>query len=637
MRASTDQPDARPRPTPPDRAVWLATAPDPVYGMMHEPATHSGVAVLICAPFGWEEVASHRGRRELAELMAARGHPTLRFDLPGTGDSGGGPRDAARLDAWTAAVSAAAGWLRARPGVTRVAAVGFGLGGLLASRAAALGAPLDELVLWGAPARGKDCVRELRAFSRMEKAWQANHGGVLDDRLPAGFAAAGGFLLTAETRAALEGLDVTELALSAGRPSRVLLLERDGIAPDKCLQAWFARAGTRVEVARGDGYGALCADPQQSATPTAAFEHVAGWLSAPRPAAPEPPPACSPVREIAAAQLEVGGVTVRETPLTVRIGSRRLVGVLAEPASGTRAQACAVLLNAGAQRRIGPNRMWVELSRRWAAAGVPTVRLDVKGVGDSDGESGPRPDAAFFTADFVPEVLRALDGLEARGLPPRFVLAGMCSGAYYSLHAALEDERVLAAFLVNARMLLWDERLLGARDASLLKTQVLDPSTWRRALRGDVRLGRAAELSWATLKHLLALPLRLRGTLADRRRIGHAGGDALDDAFDRLRTGGKRVLLLFAGDEPLRAELERGGRLARMDRWPNLRVETIALPVDTHTLRPVWLQAEVHECLDRALEEVLPGHAPPRAVEPSGELLAGRGVENLHLEHAAQR
>ena len=29
---------------------------------------------------------------------------------------------------------------------------------------------------------------------------------------------------------------------------------------------------------------------------------------------------------------------------------------------------------------------WVELSRHWAARGVPTVRIDFEGIGDSDGD-----------------------------------------------------------------------------------------------------------------------------------------------------------------------------------------------------------------------------------------------------------
>jgi alpha/beta superfamily hydrolase len=32
--------------------------------------------------------------------------------------------------------------------------------------------------------------------------------------------------------------------------------------------------------------------------------------------------------------------------------------------------------------------MWVEASRRWAALGVATLRIDLEGIGDADGDAG---------------------------------------------------------------------------------------------------------------------------------------------------------------------------------------------------------------------------------------------------------
>ena len=72
--------------------------------------------------------------------------------------------------------------------------------------------------------------------------------------------------------------------------------------------------------------------------------------------------------------MTIGGALIRETPITVEHAHGSLFGVLAEPDLDVPAPVCAVLLNAGALRHIGPGRMWVELARRWTAKGVPTLR-----------------------------------------------------------------------------------------------------------------------------------------------------------------------------------------------------------------------------------------------------------------------
>ena len=72
--------------------------------------------------------------------------------------------------------------------------------------------------------------------------------------------------------------------------------------------------------------------------------------------------------------------------------------------------------------------MWVEAARRWAAQGVPTLRLDIEGIGDADGGTTPYVDSAqLYVAELVPQVLAALDALKDRGIGDRFVVAGLCS------------------------------------------------------------------------------------------------------------------------------------------------------------------------------------------------------------------
>ena len=78
------------------RPTYLGLEPCGTLMFLHEPAgaaTDVGTAVLLCPPFGWEEVCCSRSLRGAATLLARAGHPTARLTLPGTGDGAGGPRD----------------------------------------------------------------------------------------------------------------------------------------------------------------------------------------------------------------------------------------------------------------------------------------------------------------------------------------------------------------------------------------------------------------------------------------------------------------------------------------------------------------------------------------------------------------
>jgi hypothetical protein len=284
-----------------------------------------------------------------------------------------------------------------------------------------------------------------------------------------------------------------------------------------------------------------------------------------------------------------------------------------------------VLLNAGALRRIGPHRMSVEMARRWAARGVPTLRLDLAGIGDSDAEGGADParfasDDAFYVPQFVEYTRAALDALEERGYPSRFVVGGLCSGAYWSFYTALRDERVAAVLMLNPRTLLYDDWVSAVRQTRDLRRKLVSRDAWGRVVRREASFSRPFRIAARFLAQALRAPFRIPGRIAEKRRAAEVGGDPIDLAFDDLRDRGQRALMFFTGLEPLHEEFERGGRLRRFERWPNIRLETIPLPVDTHLLRPLWLQREAHELVDDALgREIDLARSGRRATPLKGE------------------
>jgi alpha-beta hydrolase superfamily lysophospholipase len=578
------------------RPVCLGTKPDPIFGFLHVAASGAGgsCAVLICPPFGWAEMCSHRALRTWAQTLAEAGFAAARIDLPGTGDSGGSPRDPGRLDAWTAGVSEACAWLREVSGARRIAVLGIGLGGLVAVRALSQGAAVDDLILWGVPARGRTMLRELRAYAGIVSARYAEDAN--GPPLPEGFIEVTGFLLSTQTARELEDLRLDSLPLPEAADRRVLLLGRGGLPVDKQLREHFEANRASVTVEDGADYDALMGHPQEGRSPLATIARTVSWLRDFPVAEPTEVADGANRRgrlERDAMDLCYGAVEIRETPISFDTGSGRRYGVLSSP-KGPQAPICAVLLNAGAIRRIGPNRTWVEVARRWAALGVPTVRIDFEGIGDSDGDERRHVNTAgLYSADMTGETLGLLDELAALGLPNRFVLVGLCSGAYWALHASLAQERVVGAFLVNLYSFYWSEALVAERDRRET-VEVIRNGMLRRVFRQGVS---AQQLRRA-----------VRGLRAGLRSRDGAGVEAAQAsevtlALDRLRGMGTQILFLLSQGEPLYDQFEREGRTRQLDKWPNVTLERI--PSKDHNVRAVWLQQHVHRCLDRGLESVL--------------------------------
>ncbi len=597
--------------------VYLHSGAGWLFGSFHLPSEGSArdVAVLMCSPFGWEETASYRSRRVWAERLAAAGYPTLRFDLPGTGDSGGSADDPDRVEMWSAAVLDAARWLREASGARRVAAAGIGLGGFLAARAAARGAPIDDLVLWAAPARGRALVRELRAFASLEasarEAAEEAFASSVSDRprrppLADGAIEAGGFVLRGDTVRALEGIDLSEEPLSAGGARRALLLGRDGVAVDSRLRVWLEDAGVEVSVDAGEGYAEMTDMPYRAKAPDGVIERMAGWLE--EEAGPGDGVTRVPLRgsegQGEGVVLGAVGARVREEAFAVEVGSYRLEGILTRPFDRPPADLCAIYTNVGAVRRAGPGRMWSEATRRWAGRGVPCLRIDVAGIGDSEGDASRYADiAGLYLPEFAEQLAAIVSALAARGVARRFMIVGLCSSAYWGFRCALRDTRVESVVLINPAALVWDPGLVAAREArKLLKLR--HASQWQRIARGGVRREIALGVLRGTTRLLVRGVLAAPERLATSRRSRRAGGDEIDRALDRLRERDQRLVLVFCSlGEQLRDELGRQRRLPPAERWPNMELELI--PGYDHMLRPRAMQQAAHEILDRALEREL--------------------------------
>lgn len=561
------------------RPIYLGLEPSGTLIFLHEPSgegTQSGTAVLICPPFGWEEVCCSRSLRGAATILARAGHSTARLMLPGTADGAGGPRDGDLLRRWVSAVGATAAWLRERTDASRCLALGIGLGGMLAYLAARDYEAIDDLALWGVPDRGRALLRDSKSLSKVIAAEYPEDQG--HEPVAEGDIQLIGYVMTAETQAAISELELSAIALPGCGRRRVLLLSRDAVPVDRRLQETLERRGAEVTVLRTIDYYRMMLIPEHSETPEATVQEVLGWLAR-QPAAA----GCvstverrRPPRVRETPELELGGEVVeRALVCSGRYG--HAFGIVSRRRTAGRPPLALVLLSAGALPHTGPNRAWVEVARRWAARGIPTIRLDLAGMGEAGGED---PEVlsddgihAFWRVD---DVRRVLDLLEASGTADRFVLGGLCNGAYYSLHEALTDSRVCGLLFINLFVVTWSGELIAerARRAAIAN-----------GLANDGRQGFDCSAECRNAEDAIA-------------------------AFDRLRERGTEALLLFGKQEPLYEEFARQGLLDQLDRWPNLRLERI--PSRDQMFRAGWLQRHVHERVDEALERMLarfPGSA----------------------------
>ncbi len=134
--------------------------------------------------------------------------------------------------------------------------------------------------------------------------------------------------------------------------------------------------------------------------------------------------------------------------LTAYFGpDRNLIGTLAfrDEAAGEAGDLAVVLTNAGVIARTGLHGINVTLARTLAHIGLPSIRFDKSGLGDSGRPSRPLP----AEQQSILDTRLAMDEAQARHGVHRFAMIGFCSGADDAYWTALQDERL-------SGLLLWD-------------------------------------------------------------------------------------------------------------------------------------------------------------------------------------
>lgn len=471
-------------------AVYFPAADANLFGWYHSNDTvpQRDCVAIVCAPIGYEYTHSHRSLRHLCDQLAQAGIPALRFDYHGTGDSPGGDLDTDRLARWQQDIVHAIAFAKSASHRSTSCVIGVRMGGMLAALASATTA-IDYLVLWSPLVNGKRYVRELKAIA-MTTVDNANADS--DE-----FVEGGGFLITAQTEAALKQVNLFDRSIIATR--KVLVAQRDDLTESADLAKALTAAGVANDCVELPGYADMMARLELNIVPRDAIRRIVEWIGAEIPA--NRPIAVSAVRDLPLQHSHTffdDGKALTET--VCRFGADgHLFGVLtcgAQPHD----KPAVILLNSGSVHHVGPGRLYVNLARHLARCGINCLRIDIEGIGDSirrtEGrENHPYPDCA------VADAVAALRYLDEKLGADAFVLLGLCSGAYTAFHTALaqpDDARIKQIISINPLTFRWveGETLLVTQNlkqqlwnVNHYKSSMRDPRRWIKLLRGKADLG----------------------------------------------------------------------------------------------------------------------------------------------------
>jgi alpha-beta hydrolase superfamily lysophospholipase len=570
---------------------------------------------VICKPFGYESICSHRSVRTFAESAAALGIPVLRFDYLGTGDSADIDPEADQITVWSEDVIAAIAELQRRTGVARVCLLGFRIGALLAALVAERCDSVAGLILVSPIFNGRRYVKELRTThlagllgasgAAAERGGVADRAGRNSDALEVS-----GFPFSMATIATLAKTDLR--AMPARPPWGTLVIDNATLPAARDWADGLIQSGADVTYKPLPGMvEMLMTAPQFAVVPGAMIAAMREWLVRKVGGAAEPPDRADPSRRVSRTglaqnvltwPLAAGSESRQLTERAVRFGPDcMLFGVVTEPPREERRRRAVILLNAGVDQHIGASRLYVSLARRWASRGYVVLRMDFAGIGDSDTRPGARDDDVF-PASALDDIRAAIEYLKDRYPVGDMTLAGLCSGGYHALRAAAAGILVTRIMLINPQNYFWKEGMsltdLQAvevlRNPGVYRQQVVSTAAWKRLLAGEVNVGRIVKV------YVQRIGLAIVALLRDlARRLHIRLPNDLGRELEEIAARGVGIVFVFARGEPGfdLLKLECGRSFTRLSRKCRIHI----LPEGDH----VFSHRHSRDELERLLSDEL--------------------------------
>jgi exosortase A-associated hydrolase 1 len=229
----------------------------------------------------------------------------------------------------------------------------------------------------------------------------------------------------------------------------------------------------------------------------------------------------------------------RERAVLFPCGDEELVGVLALPAI-PKGDVGVIVVVGGPQYRAGSHRQFTLLARDLAAQGVPVLRFDYRGMGDSEGEV-----RSFEAVD--EDICAAIDTF-VQDVPRlrRVVLWGLCDGASAAVLYAGTDRRVAGLVLLNP----WVRTVAGEARVYLRHYYVrrlLSRDFWRKFLSGRVAVA-------ASLGGVVDMARAARQTGGEGS--GEVPASLSDRMVEHLGASELPLLILLSGKDFVAREFE---------------------------------------------------------------------------------
>ncbi len=542
----------------------------PLLGWLHQSLpVRKDVCFVICPPLAVEYMSTYRSLRYMADYLALAGFPVLRFDYHGTGDSSGFNMNENRVPDWLNSVEQSYHFAKELTGCDKVSLLGFRFGATLAALVAEK-LPLEHLIVWAAAESGKRFTREVRAV-QMTSAVE-DEGGRSD------ILEAGGLVFWPETEQALKQINLLK---TTPQSNHTLIIPRDDLSPNQKLLNHWQSEGLSVTERLLSGSSDMLLDAQFTRVPHGSIEQVVHWVEQTSAKQPEYHSAAIDTQQLAT---KMTTELPAEAPSNIAQSSEQLEEFIfhfgdhhdrfsictIDPLRLNPQLPRIVIANSGATHRVGPSRLHVLLARQLCAMGFRVFRIDIPGLGDSYLSSREDEHNEYIenSSEEVRQIIHAVNEYFGEG---QYVVTGLCSGAYFSFHAALDlpQLNIVESLLINPLTFYWEKGMSFDTAPSKnfgawnwYRKALMNPNSWKKLLSGKVEYGYLAKTVYERAK--IKISSKTKGMRDKLSSSTEEKKQDLDRDLNSIAQNGTHLTFLLAKSDPgYDLLMTSGGRTAK--------------------------------------------------------------------------